>query len=69
MTGEYATHFGKWFAMYSNDSVSAQAEAAGLSVRFGRHLFVLGHLDYRIKDARSWPKWLRFRIVFWRPQQ
>lgn len=69
MTGEYAKRFGKWFAMYSNDSVSSQAEAAGWSVRFGRHLFVLGHLDYRNKGARSWPKWLRFSVVFWRPQQ
>lgn len=67
MSGERAVRFGNLFAMYSNDSWSAQAEGAGWSVRLGRHLFVLGHIDYRRKDVRSWPKWLRFSIVFWRP--
>lgn len=57
---------GKFFAHYSTDTSFAQCEYAGWSLRAGAHLFVIGHYDYRDKKKRSWPKWLRVRIVLWR---
>lgn len=68
MTNKTAS-FGRLFAHYSNDTMHAQWEASGWSVRFGRHLFVLGHYDYRDRRKRSWPRWLRFSVTLRRPAQ
>jgi hypothetical protein len=58
--------FGNFFASYTSDSSWSQVEGAGLSLRLGRHLFVLGHFAYRDRNC-PWPKRLRFSLSIARP--